>query len=172
LANCPSPNQPTIFSDEPHFGGRKTSVHIHEAAEKEARELQKMQRQDEVLSDLRLRAEDLAGIPRTAAEVLPIWDGKADAIVVATQIVERFRRAATLTLHDIHRIDPGGVYGTLWKIHGPTDALTCVECRELMQQKFTSNNIPVVPVHPGCRCTVILDTSELEKENRQDSNQP
>jgi hypothetical protein len=145
-----------------HFGGRKTSVHIHEAAKKKATELKAIQRQDEVLSDLRFRAEELAGVPPTAAEALPIWDGEADAVVVATQIVERFRSAATLTLHDIHRIDPGGVYGTLWKIHGPTDVLTCAECRELMQQKFKSNEIPVVPVHPGCRCTVILDTSELE----------
>jgi hypothetical protein len=153
-----------------HFGGRKTSVHIHEAAEKKARELKAIHRQDEVLSDLRFRAEELAGVPPTAAEALPIWDGEADAIVFATQIVERFRRAATLTLHDIHRIDPGGVYGTLWKIHGPTDVLTCAECRELMEQKFKSNEIPVVPVHPGCRCTVILDTSELERENQQDSN--
>ena len=150
-----------------HFGGRKTSVHIHEAAKKKARELKVIQRQDEVLSDLRFRAEELAGVPPTAAEALPIWDGEADAIVVATQIVERFRRGATLTLHDIQQIDPGGVYGTLWKIHGPTDVLTCAECRELMQQKFKSNEIPVVPVHPGCRCTVILDTSELECGSQQ-----
>jgi hypothetical protein len=155
-----------------HFGERKTSVHIHEAAKTKAGELKAIQRQDEVLSALRFRAEELAGVPPTAAEALPIWDGEADAVVVATQIVERFRSAATLTLHDIHRIDPGGVYGTLWKIHGPTDVLTCAECRELMQQKFESNEIPVVPVHPGCRCTVILDTSELERENRQDSNRP
>ena len=153
-----------------HFGGRKTSVPIHEAAKKKARELKAIQRQDEVLSDLRFRAEELAGVPSTAAEALPIWDGEADAIMVATEIVERFRRAATLALHDIQRIDPGGVYGTLWKIHGPTDVLTCAECRELMEQKFKSNAIPVVPVHPGCRCTVIVDTSELERENRQDSN--
>jgi hypothetical protein len=150
-----------------HFGGRKTSVHIHEAAKKKATELKAIQRQDEVLSDLRFRAEELAGVPPTAAEALPIWDSEADAVVVATQIVERFRSAATLTLHDIHRIDPGGVYGTLWKIHGPTDLLTCAECRELMQQKFKSNEIPVVPVHPGCRCTVILDTSELECGSQQ-----
>jgi hypothetical protein len=152
-----------------HFGGRKTSIHIHEAAEKKASELKAIHRQDEVLSDLRFRAEELAGVPPSAAEVLPIWDGEADAIVVATQIVERFRRAAALTRHDVHRIDPGGVYGTLWKIHGPTDVLTCAECRELMQQKFKSDEIPVVPAHPGCRCTVILDTSELERENQHDS---
>jgi len=155
-----------------HFGGRKTSVRIHEAAEKKARELKAIQRQDEVLSDLRFRAEELAGVPHTAAEALPIWDGEADAVSVATQIVERFRSAATLTLHDIHRIDPGGFYGTLWRIHGPTDVLTCAECRELMQQKFKSDGIPVVPVHPGCRCTVILDTLKLERANRQGSNRP
>jgi len=155
-----------------HFRGRKTSVHIHEAAKKKARELKVIQWQDEVLSDLRFRAEELAGVPPTAAEALPIWDGEADTVLVATQIVERFRSAATLTLHDIHRIDPGGVYGTLWEIHGPTDVLTCAECRELMRQRFKSDEIPVVPVHPGCRCTVILDTSELEKANRQNSNQP
>jgi hypothetical protein len=155
-----------------HFGGRKISVDIHEAAKKKAEELKAVQRQDEVLSDLRFRAEELAGVPPTAAEVLPIWDGEADAVLVATQIIERFRSAATVTLHDIHWIDPGGVYGTLWKIQGPTDVLTCAECRGLMQQKFKSNEIPVVPVHPGCRCTVILDTSEIERENRQDSNRP
>jgi hypothetical protein len=155
-----------------HFAGRKTSVQIHEAAKKRAGELKAIQRQDEVLSDLQFTAERLAGVPPTAAEVLPIWEGEADAAVVATQVVERFRRAATPTLHDIHRIDPGGVYGTIWTILGPTDVLTCAECRELMQQKFRSNEIPVVPVHPGCRCTVILDTSELERENRQDSNWP
>jgi hypothetical protein len=155
-----------------HFGGRKTSVQIHEAAKKKAGELKAIHRQDEVLSDLRFTAERVAGVPPTAAEVLPIWEGEADATVVATQVVERFRRAATLTLRDVHRIDPGGVYGTIWTILGPTDVLTCAECRELMQQKFKSNEVPVIPVHPGCRCTVILDTSQLEEENRQDPTGP
>jgi hypothetical protein len=143
-----------------HFRGRKTSVHIHEAAEKKARELKILWRQDEVLSDLRSKAEECASVPPTAAEALPLWDTKVDKVVVATQIVERFRRSATPTLHDIHRIDPSGAYGTLWKIQGPTDVLTCVDCRELMQQKFKSNAIPVVPVHFGCRCTVSLNISE------------
>jgi len=155
-----------------HFGGRKASVRVHEAAEEKASELKAAQRQDEVLSDLRCRAEELAGVPPTAAEALPIWDREADAVLVATRIVERFRSAGTLTLHDIHRIDPGGVYGTLWRIHGPADVLTCAECRELMQRGFKSDEIPAVPVHPGCRCTVIPDTSELEKANRHDSNRP
>lgn len=145
-----------------HFAGRKTSTHIHEAAARKARELEVAERQDEVLYSLQSRAEQLACVPPTAAETLPIWDSKADTVLVATQIIERFRRAATLTLDDVHRIDPAGAFGTLWRISGPIDRLTCAECRELMRQEFTSERIPAVPVHPGCRCTVVLDTSELE----------
>ncbi len=141
-----------------HFGGRKISAHIHEAAEKKASAFRTIQRQDEVLSDLRFRAEGLAGVPPTAAEALPIWDAEIETNVVATQMLERFRRSATPTLHDIQRIDPGGVYGTLWSVQGPTDVLACVGCRDLMRRKFTSNAIPVVPVHFGCRCSLILDT--------------
>jgi hypothetical protein len=141
-----------------HFGGRKSSVHIHEAAEKKARALRTIEQQDEVLFDLRFRAEGLAGVPPTAAEALPIWDAEIETNVVATQIVERFRRSATPTLHDVQRIDPGGAYGTLWNVQGPTDVFTCVECRDLMRRKFTSNAIPAIPVHFGCRCSLILDT--------------
>ena len=147
-----------------YFGGRKVSASIHEAAQKVAASLSRDHRRQEILSDLRFRAQELAGVPATAAEVLPIWDGDVDTRALARQIVERFRQAGAINLHQIHTIDPDGTYRTLWTISGPIDKLTRAECRELMERVFTVKEIPAVPVHPGCRCTLIIDTSELERK--------
>lgn len=149
-----------------HFGGKNTSARIRVAAEQKARALGRIHRQDEVLFALRLSAQELAGVPPTAAEALPIWEGEADAMLVANQIVDRFRHVGAINLDSIRRIDPGGAYGTLWKIHGPTDVLTCAECQQMMQRVFATNQIPEVPIHPGCRCTLLLDISELEKPSK------
>jgi len=150
-----------------HFRGKNPSPAIQQAAQKLAlqfRHTQLREQQDErkleVLLDLRCRAEKLAGVPPTAAEALPVWEGEPQPVAIATEVVHRFR---AVDLHRIRMIDPDGSYGTRWKLHGPIDNLTCVECRELMTRAFASREIPGCPVHPGCRCIVILDTSDLEK---------
>ena len=149
-----------------HFGGRRLSAPIQEAAQKIALRLQSAHRREEVVQDLRCRAEELSGVPPTAAEVLPIWEGDPNPVALATQIVDRFRQAGAIDLHRLRMVDPEGAYGTRWKLHGPIDSLTCAECRALMESAFTIKGIPEVPVHPGCRCTILLDISDLENEIR------
>ena len=152
-----------------HFRGKNLSPTIQQAAQKlalqfrntELRE-QHAEKKLEVLLDLQCKAEELAGVPPTAAEVLPIWEGELQPMTIAAQVVNRFRQAGAIDLHQIMMIDPEGSYGTRWKLHGPMDKLTCAECRELMERAFTSKEIPGVPVHPGCRCTILLDISDLE----------
>jgi len=147
-----------------HFGGKKISASIQEAAQKVAVSLRSDYRRQEILAELHFKAEELAGVPATAAEVLPIWDGGADAAAIARQVVERFRKAGAINLQQIRTIDPGGSYGTLWRVSGPVDRLTCAECKRLMEQAFAVGALPQVPVHPGCRCTLTIDTSELERK--------
>jgi hypothetical protein len=146
-----------------HFGGKRLSAPIHEAATNIALQLRLTHRREEVVSELQHTAEDLAGVPPTAAEVLPIWEREAQPAVIARQVVNQFRQAGAIDLHQIRMIDPDGSYGTRWKLHGPIDKLTCVECRELMEASFTVEEIPGCPIHPGCRCTIIGDISNLEK---------
>lgn len=147
-----------------HFAGKKLSAPIQEAAQKVALQLRLTHRREEVVSDLQWRAEELAGVPPTAAEVLPIWEGELKPKTLATQIVDRFRQAGATNLHQIRMIGPDGSYETRWKLFGPIDVLTCAECRELMGRTCSSKEIPAVPVHPGCRCTLVLDTSDLQKK--------
>jgi hypothetical protein len=147
-----------------HFGGKRLSAPIHEAATKIALQLRLTHRREEIVSDLQWRAQELVGVPATAAEVLPIWEGELQPAAIATQVVNRFRQAGAIDLHQIRMIGPEGSYGTRWKLHGPIDKLTCAECRELMEGSFTSREIPGVPVHPGCRCTMLLDISDIEKK--------
>jgi hypothetical protein len=150
-----------------HFRGKNPSPAIQQAAQKLAlqfRHDQLRERRDErkveVLLDLQCRAEELAGVPPTAAEALPIWEGEPQPVAIATEVVHRFR---AVDLDQIRMIDPDGSYGTRWKLHGPIDNLTCAECRELMARAFSSKEIPECPVHPGCRCTILLDISGLEE---------
>jgi hypothetical protein len=146
-----------------HFAGKKLSAPIQEAAQRIAIQLRLSDRREEILSELRFTAQELAGVPPTAAEVLPIWEGEPRPRAIAALIVDRFRQTGATNLHQIRTIDPDGSYGTRWKLFGPTDVLTCAECRGLMASALTAKEIPEVPVHPGCRCTILFDTSELEK---------
>jgi hypothetical protein len=146
-----------------HFGGKRLSAPIQEAAQKVALRLRLTHRREEVVSGLRRRAEELASIPPTAAEVMPIWEGELQPMVIARQVVERFHRAGAINLHQLQTIDSDGSYRTPCTTTGPIDKLTCTECRELMERVFKIGEIPEVPVHPGCRCTLDLDTSELER---------
>jgi hypothetical protein len=153
-----------------HFRGKNQSPAIQQAAQKLAlqfRHTQLREQQDErkleVLFDLRYRAQELAGVPPTAAEALPIWESEMQPWAIAREILYRFNTACAINVHQIRMIDPDGFYGTRWNLFGPRDVLTCTECRELMARVFTSIEIPECPVHPGCRCTVTIDTSDYEK---------
>lgn len=144
-----------------HFAGKRVSAPIQEAATKIALRLRLIHRREEIVSDLRYRAQELAGVPPTAAEVLPIWEGELQPAAIAREVVNWFRQAGAINLHQIKVIDPDGFYGARWKLTGPIDRLTCAECRELMKRAFTVKEIPVVPVHLGCRCSVDADISDL-----------
>jgi len=146
-----------------HFAGKRLSAPIQEAAQKIALQLRFTRRREGVVLDLQHRAEELAGVPPTAAEVLPIWEGELQPMSIATLVVNRFRKAGAINLHQIRMIDLEGSYGTRWRLHGPIDKLTCAECQELMERAVTGKEIPEVPVHPGCRCTILIDISDLEK---------
>lgn len=55
---------------------------------------------------------------------------------------------------------------TRYRVHGPRDKLTCSECESAMRGNYVFRQLPKFPVHFGCRCTVLLDTSDLGYGNR------
>lgn len=155
-----------------HFRGSRPDCAIETAARSmihgwrvEELRQEQAEREEEELSDLQIEAERLAGVPASAAEILPIWEDGPSYDALAREIVARFRKAGAINLRQLQVIDPGGMYGTQWTISGPIDYATCAECKELMKKHFGANALPTVPVHPGCRCTVVLDISDLERRN-------
>lgn len=106
---------------------------------------------DGILADLQLEAEELAGVPTTAAMELPIWDLSISEDEIQLPVApchQQAREHAALFESEGARVR--------WHVNGPNDKLTCDECRELLSQGFAASELPDMPVHPGCRCMLVV----------------
>jgi hypothetical protein len=124
---------------------------------------------EERLWDLRYEAQRRAGVPGTAAEVLPIWDGEYSAKDLARSVIYRLRSPGSIDKRQMQLIDEGQMHPARWRTSGPIDILTCDECRLLMQRSFTASECPEVPVHPGCRCQLIVDMEAILRSYEGDN---